>query len=176
MRDDAYLIDVTRRFRELKQYGERAIRQVPEELWGVRIDPETNSIVTLLLHLSGNMISRWTDFLTTDGEKPGRDRDAEFEDPAGLPQEALLARWARGWDCLFDALAGLTAADLGRTVTIRGQPQTVLEAINRQLMHYASHTGQIVFLSKHLAGARWQTLSIPRRGSAAFHESTKEKK
>lgn len=174
MDGNAYLADVTKRFRELRDQCDRAIRQVPEEHWGTRLDPESNSLLTLILHLSGNMISRWTDFLTTDGEKPDRNRDAEFEDPAGPSREAVLARWERGWATLFGALSGLTGDDLARTVTIRGQAHTVLEAVNRQLAHYASHTGQIVFLAKHLAGPRWQTLSIPRHGSTGFDAATKK--
>jgi len=164
----AYLEDVVKRFREAQTQCDRAIAQVPFELWGRRLDPESNSIVTLMLHVSGNLLSRWTDFLTTDGEKPDRERDAEFEDPETVSQELLLARWSRGWACLFEALAGLTEADLERTVTIRSQPHSVVEAIDRSLTHSAYHAGQMVFLCKHLAGSGWQTLSIPRRGSAAF--------
>jgi hypothetical protein len=160
----AYLTDVVQRFQELRQQCDRAIAQVPYEQWGRRIGPESNSIVTLMLHLSGNMLSRWTDFLTSDGEKPTRDRDAEFEDPASLSREALEARWEQGWACLFGALKALSEPDLDRVVTIRSQPLPVVEAIHRQLTHYAVHTGQIIFLAKHLAGPNWQTLSIPRRG------------
>lgn len=165
-----YLADARRRFQETKAQCDGALAQVPFERWGLRLDPEANSLVTLMLHLSGNMLSRWTDFLTSDGEKPGRDRDGEFEDPVGLSQEALLARWEQGWACLFQALEGLTQADLDHTVTIRTRPLTVVEAINRQLAHYAYHAGQVVFLAKHLASAPWQTLSIPRHGSAVFNE------
>jgi hypothetical protein len=166
-----YLADVTRRFREAQTQCDRAIAQVPLERWSHRLDPESNSIVTLMLHLSGNMLSRWTDFLSTDGEKPDRNRDAEFEDTEAFLQQALLERWARGWACLFDALSGLSEGDLERTVTIRSRPLTVVEAINRQVAHYAHHAGQVVFLSKHLAGSQWQTLSVPRHGSAAFNAS-----
>jgi uncharacterized protein DUF1572 len=169
MNGTAYLADVIKRFREAQTQCDRAIDQVPFELWGYRLDPESNSLITLMLHLSGNMLSRWTDFLLTDGEKPDRNRDAEFEDPEALSREALLERWSRGWSCLFDALSGVSELDLERTVTIRSQPHTVVEAINRQVTHYAHHAGQIVFLSKHLAGRQWQTLSIPRRGSAGFN-------
>lgn len=169
MDGNAYLADVIRRFREARSQCDRAVVQVPFPLWSRRLDPASNSIVTLMLHLSGNMFSRWTDFLSSDGEKPDRNRDAEFEDPDSLSREALLDRWSGGWACLFDALSDLTEADLGRTVTIRSQPHTVMEAINRQLTHYAHHAGQIVFLAKHLAGPEWQTLSVPRHGSAAFN-------
>lgn len=173
MDGSAYLIDVTRRFQEIRNQCDRAIAQVPFEIWKRRLDPESNSISTLLLHLSGNMLSRWTDFLTTDGEKPTRNRDSEFEDPDNLSREALLDRWSRGWDCLFTALAALTPRDLERTVTIRSEPHSVVDAINRQVAHYAYHAGQIVFLAKHLAGSRWRTLSIPRGGSAAFDAAKK---
>jgi hypothetical protein len=169
MDGDAYLADAIKRFREAQSQCDRAIAQVSFALWSRRLDPESNSIVTLMLHLSGNMISRWTDFLSTDGEKPDRDRDTEFEDPESLSRDALLERWSRGWACLFNALSDLTGADLGRTVMIRSQSHTVLEAINRQLTHYAHHAGQIVFLAKHLAGSEWKTLSVPRHGSAAFN-------
>jgi hypothetical protein len=169
-----YLEDVTARFREARTQCDRALAQVPFASWGQRLDPESNSLTTLVLHLSGNMISRWTDFLTADGEKPDRDRDAEFEDPAGLSQDALLERWSRGWSCLFDALSALTESDLERQVTIRSQPHSVVEAINRQLAHYALHTGQIIFLAKHLAGGQWRTLSIPRGGSAAWNAGSRQ--
>jgi hypothetical protein len=167
---ELWLADVTRRFHELKSQCDRALAQVPFERWGHRLDPESNSIVTLILHLSGNMRSRWTDFLTSDGEKPDRDRDTEFED-APLDREALLARWEAGWECLFGALAGLLEADLERTILIRAQGLTVFEAIDRQLAHYAVHTGQMVFLAKHLAGAGWRSLSVPRGGSETFNAS-----
>ena len=165
----AYLADAVKRFRDAQSQCDRALAQVPFELWSHRLDPESNSLVTLMLHMSGNMLSRWTGFLDSDGEKPDRDRDAEFEDPATLSREALLARWSRGWSCLFDAMAALTASDLERTVTIRAQPLGVVEAINRQIAHYAQHAGQIVFLAKHLSGGQWKTLSVPRHGSAAFN-------
>ncbi len=169
MNGDAYLTDVIARFRELREQCDRAIAQVPEDHWGRRLDPGSNSIVTLLLHLSGNMRSRWTDFLTTDGEKPDRERDTEFEDPAGLARDALLTRWEAGWSSLFRALSTLTDADLERTVLIRAEPHTVFAAIDRQLAHYAWHAGQIVFLAMHLAGESWRTQSIPRGGSAEFN-------
>jgi hypothetical protein len=171
MDGNAHLADAIKRFREIRQQCDGAIAQVPPALWSQRLDPESNSIVTLVLHLSGNMLSRWTDFLTTDGEKADRDRDAEFEDPDALSREALLARWEKGWACLFGALEGITGDDLERIVLIRSKPHSVVEAINRQLTHYAYHSGQIVFLAKHLAGPGWKTLSIARRGSAEFNES-----
>ena len=168
MNGSIYLADVKRRFHESKDQCDRSLAQVPFERWSFRLDPGSNSLETLILHLSGNMLSRWTDFLDSDGEKPDRDRDAEFED-AALPKADLLARWERGWACLFDAIEGLTEADLDRTILIRAQPLSVVSAINRQLAHYAHHAGQVVMLAKHLAGPAWHTLSVPRGGSGAFN-------
>ena len=161
-----YLADATRRFHETKSQADRALAQVPFERWHVRLDPGSNSLVTLVLHISGNQVSRWTDFLTTDGEKADRHRDAEFED-ASLSRGELLARWERGWACLFDALALLGEDDLVRPVAVRGQSMAVVEAIDRQIAHYALHVGQMLFLAKHLAGEGWQSQSMPRRGSRA---------
>jgi hypothetical protein len=169
-----YLRDATRRLREAKSQADRALAQVSHERWRLRLDPGSNSLTTLILHLSGNMISRWTDFLSTDGEKPDRHRDAEFED-SDLSRDELVERWERGWACLFEALAGLGESDLSRTVLIRAQSQTVLEAVNRQIAHYSVHVGQMLFLAKHLAGAGWSTLSIPRGGSGAFNAKTRAK-
>jgi hypothetical protein len=118
--------------------------------------------------MSGNMLSRWTDFLTTDGEKPTRNRDGEFEEPPAT-RAALLATWESGWSSVFSALRPLTEADLTRTVTIRGEAHSVMQAINRQLAHYPHHIGQIVLLAKHFAGDHWQSLSIPRKGSVEFN-------
>jgi hypothetical protein len=112
------------------------------------------------------MFSRWTDFLTSDGEKPNRQRDLEFVITADTTKDEMLAQWERGWECVFSALDPLTADDLNKTVTIRGEVHTVVEAINRQLMHYSTHIGQIVFLAKHFRSSEWQTLSIPRNRSA----------
>jgi hypothetical protein len=170
MNGDLWLADVTKRFLELKAQCDGALEQVPFERWNARLDPGSNSLVTLVLHVSGNMVSRWTDFLTTDGEKSYRDRDAEFED-APLTRDQLLARWEAGWACLFGALAGLTDADLERDVLIRAQPHKVFAAIDRQVSHYAVHTGQMVFLAKHLVGPAWKTLSIARGGSGAFNDT-----
>ena len=158
----AYLADAVKRFHDAKKQADGALGQVPFERWRERLDPGSNSLVTLLLHISGNQVSRWTDFLTSDGGKPDRDRDSEFED-ASLTREQLLARWERGWTTLFEALGGLGEADLARTVMIRSQPHSVVEAINRQIAHYALHVGQMLFLAKHLAGDRWQHQSMPRR-------------
>jgi len=163
-----YLADVKKRFREARTQCDGALAQVPYERWSYRLDQGSNSLETLMLHLSGNMLSRWSDFLSSDGEKPTRDRDTEFED-AALTHEQLLARWEEGWGCLFGAIASLTPEDLDRVVLIRSQPHSVIEAINRQLAHYAHHDGQMIFLAKHLARDDWKTLSVPRGGSRSFN-------
>lgn len=156
-----------REFTSTRQLADRAIAQLSEAQLHARLDDEANSVAVLMQHLAGNMRSRWTDFLTSDGEKPWRHRDTEFE-PQGQSRETLQASWESGWQTLFDALAGLTDADLTRTVTIRGEPQTVLAALTRQLAHYAGHAYQIVLLGKHLKGADWTVLSIPRGQSDAY--------
>jgi len=161
-----YLADARRRFEETRAQADRALAQIPFERWKERLDPGSNSLETLMRHVAGNQISRWTDFLTTDGEKADRDRDAEFED-AELSREALVARWERGWTTLFAAIDALGEEDLGRTVVIRGEEHTVVQAINRQIAHYALHVGQMLFLAKHLAGPAWTHQSLPRRGPAA---------
>ena len=142
--------------------------QVSDEQLYVALDPEMNSIALIVKHLAGNMCSRWSDFLTSDGEKPGRNRDCEFEEPP-VGRAAVMELWETGWETLFGALEPLTDADLGRTVTIRGEAHSVMQAINRQLAHYPYHCGQIVFLAKHLAHEGWQSLSVPRKGSAEFN-------
>ena len=152
-------------FRRLKRQAEKALAQVDVEALHRVLDPESNSLAILLRHLAGNMRSRWTDFLTTDGEKPDRHRDGEFETTSRTRGE-LMAEWEDGWARLFSALDGLSGEDMTRGVTIRGESLPVVEAISRQLTHYAAHVGQIVFLAKHLAGERWKTLSIPRGQSA----------
>jgi hypothetical protein len=151
----------------LKVQAERAVAQVRDDrALHHRLDAESNSIAIIMRHLSGNMVSRWTDFLTTDGEKLGRNRDAEFEPPESLPRAELLSAWEEGWDCLFKTLDSLASVNLQDTVRIRGEGFSVVEAILRQLPHYASHVGQIVFLAKHLEWERWQSLSIPRGQSS----------
>lgn len=168
-----YLEDVIAQFRTLKQLAERALAQVSDQHLTATLDPETNSIAVLVQHMAGNLKSRWTDFLTTDGEKPDRDRDGEFAagqlEPAGARAE-LLARWEEGWDRLFAALGGLTPGDLLRTVYLRAEPQSVPQAIHRQLSHQAQHAGQLVLLAKHFAGAAWQTLSVPK-GKSREHNA-----
>jgi hypothetical protein len=156
-------------FRKVKALADGAISQLDDAQLHARLDGEANSVAMLMHHLAGNMRSRWTDFLTTDGEKPWRQRDAEFEPPPG-DRAALQALWESGWATLFAALDGLGDADLARTVTIRGEGQTVLAAIARQLAHYAGHAHQIVLLAKHQRGADWRVLSIPRGQSQAYTE------
>lgn len=157
-----YLEDALRRFRDYKKLAEGALAQIRDEDFFKTIDEETNSIAVNMKHMAGNMISRWTDFLTADGEKPERNRDMEFEMLPGTTKDQMLAYWEKGWKCVFNAIEPLKADDLMRTVTIRGQEHTVVQAINRQLAHYAYHTGQIVYLAKHFRSGEWQSLSVPR--------------
>lgn len=161
-----FLEIVTQELNRIKVRAEKAIAQVADDRrLHAKLDTESNSIAVIVMHLSGNMLSRWTDFLTTDGEKPSRNRDGEFEPPESMTRAELKAAWERGWACLFDALDALRPADLAATVRIRGEEFTAMEAIVRQFDHYASHIGQIVFLAKHLEWERWQSLSVPRRRS-----------
>ena len=164
----SYIEDALAVFRQYKQLGERAMAQVADEQLFSTLDEEANSIAIIVKHMTGNMRSRWTDFLTSDGEKPTRNRDGEFVDPPAT-REALLREWEDGWACVFSAIEPLTDADLGRTVTIRGEAHSVMQAINRQLAHYPMHVGQIILLAKHYAGAQWQTLSVARNRSAEFN-------
>jgi uncharacterized damage-inducible protein DinB len=164
---DDWLADATRELRKVRALAERAIAQLPAERWFTRLDPEGNSVALVMKHLAGNMRSRWTDFLTSDGEKPDRHRDGEFEDEDDTPS-SIRARWDDGWERLFAALEPLSASDLARTVTVRGEPHTVRQAILRQLTHYAYHVGQIVLLARHLVGPTFESLSIPRGQSAQF--------
>src|SRR3954452_693504 len=165
----SYLQDALTLFRYYKDLSERAMAQVTDEQLFTVLDDETNSIAVIVKHMAGNMRSRWTDFLTSDGEKPTRDRDTEFVTPPSS-REALIDLWNQAWDVLFSALEPLTDADLERTVKIRGEAHSVTQAINRQLTHYAYHSGQIVLLAKHLNSSQWQTLSIPRNRSAEFNQ------
>lgn len=160
-----FLESARARFAGLRQLADRALEQVEDQELYWSPDPESNRIAVLLQHLSGNLISRWTDFLTTDGEKPWRDRESEFVSNPAPDRAELMRRWAEGWECLQSALDGFTAEDLRKTVLIRGQNLSVVDAIHRQLSHYASHIGQIVFLAKHRRGSAWRGLSIPRGGS-----------
>jgi hypothetical protein len=158
----SYIEDARAVFAQYKKMGERAMEQVSDNQLNTPLDQEGNTISIIVKHMAGNMRSRWTEFLTTDGEKSNRNRDSEFEDPPAS-REALLQLWEQGWSLVFEALAPLTDEDLGRTVTIRGEAHSVLQAINRQMAHYAQHIGQIVLLAKHFAGGNWNTLSIPKR-------------
>lgn len=159
---DPFLDDARAQLRKYKALGEAALAQLEPAQLFQRPDPESNSVAILLKHLAGNLRSRWTDFLTSDGEKPDRRRDGEFEHEPGDTPESLRAAWERGWALCFAALEPLSSADLSRVVTIRGEPHTVLQAVARQTTHYAYHVGQIVYLARHLAGPRWRSLSIPR--------------
>jgi len=173
MNEKEYLAAVLREFRKLRDDSDRAVAQLSGEEIFRAPSPESNSVAVLMKHIAGNMRSRWTHFLTSDGEKPDRDRDAEFEIGGGDSRENLFAEWRAGWDLLFAALEPLTPSDLDRRVKIRGESLTVVQAISRQLTHYAAHVGQIVYAAKWLAGARWKTLSIPRGESKTFNASPK---
>lgn len=164
----SYIEDSLSLFRHYKKLAERAMEQTSDEQLFTAIDAESNSIAIIVKHIAGNMRSRWTDFLESDGEKPNRMRDSEFESPPET-REALLELWEKGWALLFGALEPLSDEDLKRTVVIRGEPHSVMQAINRQMAHYANHVGQIVFLAKHLASDKWQSLSIPRHRSSDFN-------
>jgi Protein of unknown function (DUF1572) len=162
------LSEIISRFRKLKSQADRALAQVRGDELFVQLDEESNSLAVIMKHIAGNMRSRWRDFLVSDGEKPDRHRDHEFEILGNEGSDEIFRQWEQGWQCLFGALEPLTAEDLERTVTIRGEPHTVPQAIFRQLGHYAEHVGQIVFLVKHLRSREWQTLSIPRGKSGEF--------
>ncbi len=170
-----YLADALQTFRDYKELAERAFAQIGDEDFFKTIDQETNSIAVNMKHMAGNMISRWTDLLTVDGEKPERNRDIEFVMLPGVTREEMIAYWEKGWQSVFDAISPLQPGDLMRTITIRGQEHTVLQAINRQLAHYAYHTGQIVFLAKHFKSDGWQSLSVPRDKSAQFNAYLEQK-
>jgi uncharacterized damage-inducible protein DinB len=164
----SYLEDSLAIIHYYKKLADRAMSQVTDEQLLATLDGEANSIATIVKHMAGNMRSRWTGLLTSDGEKPNRDRDSEFEDPPAT-RAALFATWDEGWQCLFHALAALSEEDLQRTVSIRGEAHSVMQAINRQVAHYSYHCGQIVLLAKHAKVGEWQSLSVPRRQSADFN-------
>jgi hypothetical protein len=164
-----YLADAILSFRTCKTFAERGMGQVSDSEFFMQIDAESNSIAILVKHIAGNLHSRWRDFLTTDGEKEDRHRDTEFELIEDT-RESLMSFWETGWQTLFDAIEPLTPDDLSQKVTIRGEPHTVVEAINRQMAHYPMHIGQIIFLSKHLRSTEWKTLSVPRNSSAHFNQ------
>lgn len=167
---ESYVELLLREFKRLKSLADGAISQCSDEQFFAMPAPTDNSVAVIVKHVGGNLVSRWTDLLTSDGEKPGRNRDLEFEI---LPEDSrarLLDLWERGWSALFAALCSLTDADMDRSIRIRGESLTLLQAANRQLTHYGYHVGQIVYVAKHFCGAAWTTLSIPRRGSAQFNQ------
>jgi hypothetical protein len=167
----SYIKDSVDLFGYYKRLAERAIQQCPDDGLFSTLDPESNSIAIIVKHMAGNIHSRWTDFLTTDGEKPDRNRDSEFEKPPRDRAE-LMAMWESGWKILFDALEPLTEADMARTITIRTEPHSVMQAINRQVAHYSYHIGQIVFLAKHFTAklnGNWTAVTVPRNTSAQFN-------
>jgi hypothetical protein len=166
--DSPILSAAIEEFHKIKKLADKSIEQLSDEQLHTTIDPEANSVAVLMRHMAGNMRSRWVNFLTSDGEKPDRMRDREFEDP-GQSHAELLAEWEHGWKCLFEALSPLTDADLQRSVMIRGEAHSVYKAISRQVAHYAGHAYQILFIAKYLQGPNWKTLSIPRGQSEEFN-------
>lgn len=163
-----YLHSAIKEFEYYKQLGEKALGQIPDDKLNWQFNSETNSVATIIKHLWGNMLSRWIDFLTTDGEKEWRQRDAEFENDINSREE-VMKKWNEGWTAVFDAIKLLTPADLEKTVYIRKQGHTVVEAINRQIAHYAYHVGQIVQIGKMVQGEQWKSLTIPKGQSNAFN-------
>jgi len=164
-----YLDDALSSFRAYKKLADKAIAQLQDEEFFVNLDEEGNSVAVVMKHMAGNMLSRWTDFLTSDGEKPDRNRDMEFVIEQHTSKDDVLAYWDRGWKSVFDALEPLRPEDFEKKITIRGEEHTIVQAINRQLSHYAYHIGQIVFLAKHFRSAEWKSLSIPRNRSSDFN-------
>lgn len=169
-----YHADALQSFRNYKKMAERAMEQISDEQFFALIDGEANSIALVVKHVAGNLNSRWRDFLTTDGEKEDRNRDIEFE-VIDDTRESLMGFWEKGWKTLFDNIGPLTTEDFSKTVTIRGEPHTIVEAINRQLTHYSYHIGQIVLLAKHFKSADWKTLSVPKNRSAEFNKFLAER-
>jgi len=165
----SYLEDSLTLFRYYKKLAERAMEQAADGHLFEVLDGESNSIAIIVKHMAGNMRSRWTNFLTSDGEKPDRNRDSEFEDPPAT-RESLMRLWEQGWNYLFTALEPLSEADMDRTITIRGEPHSVMQAINRQIGHYAYHCGQIVFAAKHFRHDDWKALTVPRGKSTDFNQ------
>ena len=168
----SYLEDTISLFQSYKNLSERAMAQVTGEQLFAVLDPEMNSIAIIIKHLTGNMRSRWTGFPDADGEKPDRDRDGEFTNPP-VTREELMSTWEQAWSIVFGALAALSDADLARVTTIRGERHSVMQAINRQLAHYAYHCGQIVLLAKHFQSDQWKSLTVPRGQSAKFNQRVK---
>lgn len=165
----AYLDEAFRTFRGYKRMADGALAQISDEEFFRLIDPESNNLALLVKHMAGNLRSRWTDFLTTDGEKPDRHRDQEFESAKGDTRQELMQRWEHGWTTTLNTIQSLKPEEVMRTVTIRDEPHTVLQAISRSVAHMAQHTGQIIFLAKHLRGREWKTLSIPKGKTAEYN-------
>lgn len=170
-----YLDDVIRNFRTYKKLAEEALAQISDADIFRLIDPDANSVAILIKHMTGNMRSRWTDFLTTDGEKPDRHRDREFEIDLGTTRKDVMKWWDEGWQCVFSAITPLKPANLGQKVFIAGKEHTVLQAITRQLLHYAGHVNQIVLLAKHFRGAEWKSLTIPKGQSETYARQFEQK-
>lgn len=168
MTDSPIVAAILDEFQKIKKLADKSIEQLSDDHLHVKIDADANSVAVIMRHLAGNMRSRWVDFLASDGEKPDRMRDREFEEVVQTRAE-LTSEWEHGWQCLFSALTPLTDADLQRTVIIRGEPHSVYKATSRQVAHYAGHVYQILFLAKHLLGPKWRTLSIPRGQSEEFN-------
>jgi len=160
-----YLDDARKAMRAYKKLAEKALDQLKDGEYFITLDDESNSVAVVMKHMAGNMFSRWTDFLTTDGEKPNRNRDMEFVIESNTTKEDLRDYWERGWQCVFAAIDPLDIDDLEKKIFIRGEEHTVVQAINRQLMHYAYHVGQIVYLAKHFRATDWHSLSVPRNRS-----------
>jgi uncharacterized damage-inducible protein DinB len=172
----SYVVDSVSLFQYYKKLGERAMEQLSDSELYAALDGEGNSIAIMVKHMAGNMRSRWTDFLTTDGEKPDRNRDQEFESEGWTTRDELQQRWEAGWIIVFDALSKVSDADLGTKVFIRGEPHSVMQAINRQIAHYAYHVGQIVFLAKHFRANDWKVLTVPRGKSGQFNQDVSDGK
>jgi hypothetical protein len=165
-----YLDDAVASYHAYKKLAEKALAQLKDDEFFVTLDDEANCVAVIMKHIAGNMLSRWTDFLTTDGEKPDRNRDMEFVIEPRTTKAGVMDYWEKGWQRTFDTLAALRPEDLMRKVTIRGEEHSVVQAINRQLAHYPYHVGQIVFLAKHFRASEWESLSIPRNKSAEFNK------
>ena len=167
-----FLTSVVKRLRYYKELADKTFEQLPEEDLHFAAGEESNSIAIIIQHMHGNMMSRWQDFLTSDGEKEWRQRDAEFEEQH-LSKVHLTALWEEGWKCVFDALQSLTVADLEKMIYIRSEPLSVIDAINRQLAHYPYHVGQIIYIGKMIKNTNWQNLSVPKGKSAEFNNELK---
>ena len=175
MRSTLFLKDTADQFRSLKKTADAAILQITEAQFFAQLDEESNSIAIIMKHVAGNLLSRWTDFLTSDGEKPNRNRDSEFIVEEGESRNSLMEEWEAGWRCVIEAVESLAPGDLERTILIRSQPHSVVKAIHRSLTHCAYHVGQIVYLAKHFAGPGWRTLTVPRGKSEEFAAKMRRK-